>query len=293
MEVFAMQSIPSKQSVQKSQNSQVICCETSYHLWKASLLHVLDLVKKSIEVSLNASEATSSGESLSTPPPHPSAPPRMPVPKQKASSKRQNASNNVQQTPKCQKVGAPSPGLEAAPIESWTPPFEPLVSRHTNRRIRNAAAWDERLPLLIYPLMKMLPKLTLNNNPKLPKLTSSCLNGCMVERKTIRVISFGGKIMAAVSHSPVLSSLGLAGIDDIKLPYCSCITPSICLIEHGCFPSTPTNFPKWAFDIHLLEHATLQFRYGTPNISAWCHSTIAFMKWCQISDPPSYVSREP
>lgn len=114
-------------------------------------------------------------------------------------SKRQHPSNNHEETPKRQKVEIPSTQLDATTEEPWVP-FDPPVSSHTTRRVRNAAAWEERLPSLVYPLMKVLPEVTLNYDRKSPlwlqsKPLSSCSNNCIVEYKAVRVISFGCKII--------------------------------------------------------------------------------------------------
>jgi hypothetical protein len=96
-------------------------------------------------------------------------------------------------------MGTPSPQLDATEDEPWVP-FNPPVSSHTTRRLRNAAAWDDRMPSLVYPLMKVLPEVTLKYDRKSPlwlqpKPFSLCSNNCIVEHKTVRVISFGCEII--------------------------------------------------------------------------------------------------
>lgn len=81
-------------------------------------------------------------------------------------------------------------------------------------------------------------------------------------------------------------------IESVFIEHCSCCLPAVQLVKLGCFPATPKQAPKWAFDMRLLEHAALHIRYGTPNLSAWCHTTVAFLQWSKVSDVPSYVSNE-
>lgn len=81
-------------------------------------------------------------------------------------------------------------------------------------------------------------------------------------------------------------------IERVLIEHCSCYLPAVQLLKLGCFPATPKQAPKWAFDMRLLEHAALHIQYGTPNLSAWCHTTVAFLQWSKVSDVPSYVSNE-
>jgi hypothetical protein len=200
---------------------------------------------------------------------------------------------------KRQKTGKPSAQEDKAQEEDHWVHFDPPESSHTTRRIRNAAAWDEKLPLLTYPLMEAFLQMSLNDHSVSPlwlqpRCSSSCQNSCLErgETRTVRVILFGREIPAFSTPVQYSHYLAASGIDIIQLPRCPGVEPSVVLIEHGCFPSTPSHFPKWAFDIHLLEFSALHFKYSTPNMSAWCHSTISFMKWRQVPNPPTYVCPE-
>src|SRR5260370_15973527 len=65
--------------------------------------------------------------------------------------------------------------------------------------------------------------------------------------------------------------------------------PLQCLIQMGVFSSTPIKPPKWGFDINLLEHMSLQFTFGVPNMTAWCHATVAFLQSQGVEEVPSPV----
>jgi hypothetical protein len=73
------------------------------------------------------------------------------------------------------------------------------------------------------------------------------------------------------------------------LKHCKCKSPAAALIDLGCFSSTPTRAPAWAFDLSLLECASLQFLYGTPSISAWCNATCAFLLGRRVKGVPTSV----
>jgi hypothetical protein len=79
-------------------------------------------------------------------------------------------------------------------IQSLLPDIIPPNNPHyTQRRERNAAAWQEVMPSLIYPLMAALHTLSKNkaDEPVDVKLFT-CLSGCDVKTSVVKVISFGG-----------------------------------------------------------------------------------------------------
>ncbi len=79
-------------------------------------------------------------------------------------------------------------------------------------------------------------------------------------------------------------------ITDVEVKYCKCKPPAVSLIEMGCFSSTPKRAPTWAFDLSLLEQASLQFLYSATSISAWCNATCDFLAGRRVNDVPTPVS---
>ena len=76
----------------------------------------------------------------------------------------------------------------------------------------------------------------------------------------------------------------------MSISYCNtCTPPALAILRIGAFSSTPIRPPKWAFDINLLEHLSLQFVYGVPNMTAWCNATVAFLQGLRVDVVPSPV----
>jgi len=80
------------------------------------------------------------------------------------------------------------------------------------------------------------------------------------------------------------------GIEETCIKHCNCVPPGVALLQKGAFSSTPTRPPKWAFDIVLLDYILQHFAYGTPNVSAWCHASVAFLLGRGVQNVPSAAS---
>lgn len=80
-----------------------------------------------------------------------------------------------------------------------------------------------------------------------------------------------------------------AAITTLQIPHCPCSQWASSLVRYGAFTSTPTRPPKWAFDLQLLEFINQHFLYSTPDITAWCKATVAFLLSRHVEFPPSAV----
>jgi len=172
-----------------------------------------------------------------------------------------------------------------------------LPAQKNSRRDTAALAWNSLIPSLVYPLMAQLAK----DRPAAPTYHGSeiqdggspenfCLLGCQVSSAIVQVISFGGIwITPQASQVSSLFLLFLLAINSLRIYHCKCKPPAVSLIEQGCFSSTPTKPPAWAFDLSLLEHASLQFLYSTPSVSAWCDAACHFLRGLRIPQVPSPV----
>ena len=80
--------------------------------------------------------------------------------------------------------------LEGAIPEGFILQTEPS---HTQRRQREANAWQELMPSLIYPLMTAFHAVTENiTNGVVEVETFRCSSGCLIQRNTVNIVSFGG-----------------------------------------------------------------------------------------------------
>jgi hypothetical protein len=69
--------------------------------------------------------------------------------------------------------------------------FNPQTkSSHTERRQRNANAWQEVIPSLIYPLMAALHTIAPSSTDR--AIDVACISGCHMRRSTVKSVSFGG-----------------------------------------------------------------------------------------------------
>lgn len=175
--------------------------------------------------------------------------------------------------------------------ESSPPPLYSYPQDHTLRRQKNTAAWDTLLPTLVHPLMAALK--TMSERPSKPAPWHDvdeplkCHLPCIRVTNVVNVLSFGGmhlSLFIVIKHNNFSK-----GITQIEINHCNCVSPAVALLQRGCFPSTPIKAPKWAFDIGLLEFSALHFQYGTPNVSAWCNATSAFLSWCRVANVPNSV----
>lgn len=116
-------------------------------------------------------------------------------------SAHQTPSTSLRPPSKRQKTEKPSAKGDKAQEEDQWVHFDPPESSHTTRRVRNAAAWEEKLPLLTYPLMEAFSQMSFRDHSRSPlwlqpRCSSSCQNSCL-ERgvtETVRVILFGREI---------------------------------------------------------------------------------------------------
>jgi hypothetical protein len=66
-------------------------------------------------------------------------------------------------------------------------------SSHTERRRRNANAWQEVMPSLIYPLMATLHTIAPNSTHRAIDVAAfTCVSGCDIKRSMVKSVSFGG-----------------------------------------------------------------------------------------------------
>jgi hypothetical protein len=72
-------------------------------------------------------------------------------------------------------------------------------SSHTERRRRNANAWQQLMPSLIHPLMASLHSIAPNNSTVDEPFT--CVSGCEIQRSTVKSVSFGGMHILFFLHS--------------------------------------------------------------------------------------------
>ena len=80
--------------------------------------------------------------------------------------------------------------FEATIPEGFNPQTK---SSHTERRWRNANAWQGVMPSLIYPLMATLHTIAPNStNRAIDVAAFTCISGCDIKRSTVKSVSFGG-----------------------------------------------------------------------------------------------------
>ena len=80
--------------------------------------------------------------------------------------------------------------------------------------------------------------------------------------------------MAHIRTSPLAHAQ--LGVSRISLDTCSCRLAATQLVEIGLFPCAPYR-PTLAVDINVLDFARLLFLNISPNVTAWCKATEAFL----------------
>ena len=189
--------------------------------------------------------------------------------------------------------------LEATPFDSLledysdrlaelSPPEANQPSRTFNENVATSAAWGALLPRLVYPLM--VQRLSRKSGGvRSSEFSPTCRCSCPQHDAKVLVVSFTCKY----GHFYPVSTIprpSLLAITPINIPRCKCTHPAIALIQQGAFTSTPVNPPKWAFDLQYLAFIREQFLAGTPNFSAWCNGTVAFLTKEGCQGVPSAVS---
>lgn len=162
------------------------------------------------------------------------------------------------------------------------------TNRSSARSEQFAQAWAELLPSLVYPMLEQMARHSSGRSRDEVGPMPQCQMGCSVKQYTTSVVGFESR--GAILSMKAKLILSAIGIHEITYNHCACHSPATVLLHHGCFSSTPRRAPKWAFDLRLLEYASLQFLHGAPNIAAWCHATVSFLHSNKVPDLPTPVS---